>query len=112
MVRRGSAIQWAYDEARELRHIKIDERERNMCKAIGDLKKDSWLDGKAKGKAEGKEEGKAQGIIEGMERTIFSLRREGYLKKEDAASKLHLSVDEYCSREDLFFHDSAPLVNN
>ena len=44
--------------------------------------------------------------------TIFSLRREGYLRKEDAASKLHLSVDEYSSREDLFFHDSAPLVNN
>ena len=112
MVRRGSAIQWAYDEARELRHIKIDERERNMCKAIEDLKKDSWIEGKAEGKAEGKEEGKAQGIIEGMERTIFSLRREGYLRKEDAASKLHLSVDEYSSREDLFFHDSAPLVNN
>ena len=99
-----------------------------MCKAIEDLKKDSWLDGKAKGKAEGIEEGiekgiekgtekgiekgKAEGIVEGVERTIFSLRREGYLKKEDAASKLHLSVDEYCSREDLFFHDSAPLVNN
>ena len=79
-----------------------------MCKAIEDLKKDSWIDGKAKGKAEGIEEG----IVEGVERTIFSLRREGYLKKEDAASKLHLSVDEYCSREDLFFHDSAPLVNN
>ena len=79
-----------------------------MCKAIEDLKKDSWLDGKAKGKAEGIEEG----IVEGVERTIFSLRREGYLRKEDAASKLHLSVDEYCSREDLFFHDSAPLVNN
>ena len=108
MVRRGSAIQWAYDEARELRHIKIDERERNMCKAIEDLKKDSWIDGKAKGKAEGIEEG----IVEGVERTIFSLRREGYLKKEDAASKLHLSVDEYCSREDLFFHDSAPLANS
>ena len=95
-----------------------------MCKAIEDLKKDSWIDGKAKGKAEGIEEGiekgiekgmekgKAEGIVEGVERTIFSLRREGYLKKEDAASKLHLSVDEYCSREDLFFHDSAPLVNN
>ena len=79
-----------------------------MCKAIEDLKKDSWIDGKAKGKAEGIEEG----IVEGVERTIFSLRREGYLKKEDAASKLHLSVDEYSSREDLFFHDSAPLVNN
>ena len=79
-----------------------------MCKAIEDMKKDSWIDGKAKGKAEGIEEG----IVEGVERTIFSLRREGYLKKEDAASKLHLSVDEYCSREDLFFHDSAPLVNN
>ena len=87
MVRRGSAIQWAYDEARELRHIKIDERERNMCKAIEDLKKDSWL----------------EGMEEGMERTIFSLRREGYLKKEDAASKLRLSVDEYCRREDRFF---------
>ena len=87
-----------------------------MCKAIEDLKKDNCLDGKAKGKAEGIEEGiekgKAEGIVEGVERTIFSLRREGYLKKEDAASKLHLSVDEYCSREDLFFHDSAPLVNN
>ena len=91
MVRRGSAIQWAYDEARELRHIKIDERERNMCKAIEDLKKDSWI------------EGKAEGIAEGVERTIFSLRREGYLKKENAASKLRLSVDEYCSREDRFF---------
>ena len=79
-----------------------------MCKAIEDLKKDSWIDGKAKGKAEGIEEG----IVEGVERTIFSLRREGYLKKEDAASKLRLSVDEYCSREDLFFHDSAPLVNS
>ena len=107
MVRRGSAIQWAYDEARELRHIKIDERERNTCKAIEDLKKDSWLDGKAKGKAEGIEEGiekgKAEGIVEGVERTIFSLRREGYLKKEDAASKLRLSVEEYCRREDRFF---------
>ena len=116
MVRRGSAIQWAYDEARELRHIKIDERERNMCKAIEDLKKDSWIEGKAEGKAEGiekgMEKGKAEGIVEGVERTIFSLRREGYLKKEDAASKLHLSIDEYCSREDLFFHDSAPLVNS
>ena len=80
----------------ELANIEIDEGEWNMCKAIEDLKKDSWLDGMEKG----------------MERTIFSLRREGYLKKEDAASKLHLSVDEYCSREDLFFHDSAPLVNN
>ena len=80
----------------ELRHIEIDEREKNMCKAIEDLKKDSWLEGMEKG----------------VEMTIFSLRREGYLKKEDAASKLHLSVDEYCSREDLFFHDSAPLVNN
>ena len=99
MVRRGSAIQWAYDEARELRHIKIDERERNMCKAIEDLKKDSWIDGKVEGRAEGK----AQGIVEGMERTIFSLRREGYLKKEDAASKLRLSVEEYCRREDRFF---------
>ena len=38
-----------------------------MCKAIEDLKKDSWLDGKAKGKAEGIEEG----IVEGVERTIF-----------------------------------------
>ena len=112
MVRRGSAIQWAYDEARELRHIKIDEGEGNMCKAIEDLKKDSWIDGKAEGIEEGIEKGKAEGIVEGVERTIFSLRREGYLKKEDAASKLHLSVDEYCSREDLFFHDSAPLVNN
>ena len=87
-----------------------------MCKAIEDLKKDSWIEGKAKGKAEGIEEGieegKAEGIAEGVEMTIFSLRREGYLKKEDAASKLHLSVDEYSSREDLFFHDSAPLVNN
>ena len=80
----------------ELRHIEIDEREKNMCKAIEDLKKDSWLDGMEKG----------------MERTIFSLRREGYLRKEDAASKLHLSVDEYSSREDLFFHDSAPLANS
>ena len=70
-----------------------------MCKAIEDLKKDSWLDGKAKGKAEGIEEG----IAEGVERTIFSLRREGYLKKEDAASKLRLSVEEYCRREDRFF---------
>ena len=87
MVRRGSAIQWAYDEARELRHIKIDERERNMCKAIEDLKKDSWLEGMEKG----------------VEMTIFSLRREGYLKKEDAASKLRLSVEEYCRREDRFF---------
>ena len=95
MVRRGSAIQWAYDEARELRHIKIDERERNMCKAIEDLKKDSWIEGKA--------EGKAEGIAEGVERTIFSLRREGYLKKEDAASKLRLSVEEYFRREDRFF---------
>ena len=87
-----------------------------MCKAIEDLKKDSWLDGKAEGIEEGiekgMEKGKAEGIVEGVERTIFSLRREGYLKKEDAASKLHLSVDEYSSREDLFFHDSAPLVNN
>ena len=103
MVRRGSAIQWAYDEARELRHIKIDERERNMCKAIEDLKKDSWIEGKAEGKAEGKPEGKAEGIPEGVARTIFSLRREGYLKKEDAASKLRLSVEEYCRREDRFF---------
>ena len=103
MVRRGSAIQWAYDEARELRHIKIDERERNMCKAIEDLKKDSWIEGKAEGIEEGIEEGKAEGIAEGVEMTIFSLRREGYLKKEDAASKLHLSVDEYCRREDRFF---------
>ena len=87
MVRRGSAIQWAYDEARELRHIKIDEREKNMCKAIEDLKKDSWLEGMEKG----------------VEMTIFSLRREGYLKKEDAASKLRLSVEEYCRREDRFF---------
>ena len=71
----------------ELRHIEIDEREKNMCKAIEDLKKDSWLDGMEKG----------------MERTIFSLRREGYLKKEDAASKLRLSVEEYCRREDRFF---------
>ena len=62
-----------------------------MCKAIEDLKKDSWLDGKA------------EGIAEGVERTIFSLRREGYLKKEDAASKLRLSVEEYCRREDRFF---------
>ena len=38
----------------------IDEGEENMCKAIEDLKKDSWLDGKAKGKAEGIEEGMAQ----------------------------------------------------
>ena len=93
----------------------IDEGEENMCKAIEDLKKDSWLDGKAKGKAEGIEEGiekgmekgmekgKAEGIVEGVERTIFSLRREGYLKKEDAASKLRLSVEEYCRREDRFF---------
>ena len=87
-----------------------------MCKAIEDLKKDSWIDGKAEGIEEGIEKGiekgKAEGIVEGVERTIFSLRREGFLKKEDAASKLHLSVDEYSSREDLFFHDSAPLVNN
>ena len=85
----------------------IDEGEENMCKAIEDLKKDSWLYGKAKGKAEGIEEGiekgKAEGIVEGVERTIFSLRREGYLKKEDAASKLRLSVEEYCRREDRFF---------
>ena len=87
MVRRGSAIQWAYDEARELRHIKIDERERDMCKAIEELKKDSWLEGMEKG----------------AEMTIFSLRREGSLKKEDAASKLRLSVEEYCRREDRFF---------
>ena len=80
----------------ELANIEIDEGEWNMCKAIEDLKKDSWLDGMEKG----------------MERTIFSLRREGYLRKEDAASKLHLSVDEYSSREDLFFHDSAPLANS
>ena len=79
-----------------------------MCKAIEDMKKDSWIDGKVEGRAEGK----AQGIVEGMERTIFSLRREGYLRKEDAASKLHLSVDEYSSREDLFFHDSAPFANS
>ena len=103
MVRRGSAIQWAYDEARELRHIKIDEGEGNMCKAIEDLKKDSWIDGKAEGIEEGIEKGKAEGIVEGVERTIFSLRREGYLKKEDAASKLRLSVEEYCRREDRFF---------
>ena len=80
----------------ELANIEIDEGEWNMCKAIEDLKKDSWLDGMEKG----------------MERTIFSLRREGYLRKEDAASKLHLSVDEYSSREDLFFHDSAPFANS
>ena len=103
MVRRGSAIQWAYDEARELRHIKIDEREKNMCKAIEELKKDSWIEGKAEGIEEGIEEGKAEGIAEGVEMTIFSLRREGYLKKEDAASKLRLSVEEYCRREDRFF---------
>ena len=71
----------------ELRHIEIDEREKNMCKAIEDLKKDSWLEGMEKG----------------VEMTIFSLRREGYLKKEDAASKLRLSVEEYCRREDRFF---------
>ena len=85
----------------------IDEGEENMCKAIEDMKKDSWLDGKEKGKEEGIEEGiekgKAEGIVEGVERTIFSLRREGYLKKEDAASKLRLSVEEYCRREDRFF---------
>ena len=78
-----------------------------MCKAIEDLKKDSWIEGKAEGKAEGIEKGiekgKAEGIVEGVERTIFSLRREGYLKKEDAASKLRLSVEEYCRREDRFF---------
>ena len=74
-------------------------KESGTC-AIEDLKKDSWIDGMEKG------------MEKGMERTIFSLRREGYLKKEDAASKLHLSVDEYCSREDLFFHDSAPLANS
>ena len=83
----------------ELRHIEIDEREKNMCKAIEELKKDSWIEGKA----EGIEEGKAEGIAEGVEMTIFSLRREGYLKKEDAASKLRLSVEEYCRREDRFF---------
>ena len=89
----------------------IDEGEENMCKAIEDLKKDSWLDGKAEGIEEGiekgiekgMEKGKAEGIVEGVERTIFSLRREGYLKKEDAASKLRLSVEEYCRREDRFF---------
>ena len=87
----------------ELRHIEIDEREKNMCKAIEELKKDSWIEGKAEGIEEGIEEGKAEGIAEGVERTIFSLRREGYLKKEDAASKLRLSVEEYCRREDRFF---------
>ena len=91
----------------ELRHIEIDERERNMCKAIEDLKKDSWIEGKAEGIEEGIEKGiekgKAEGIVEGVEMTIFSLRREGYLKKEDAASKLRLSVEEYCRREDRFF---------
>ena len=58
-----------------------------MCKAIEDLKRDSWLEGMEKD----------------VEMTIFSLRREGYLKKEDAASKLRLSVEEYCRREDRFF---------
>ena len=72
-------------------------------KAIEDLNKGSWLDGKAEGIEEGIEKGKAEGIVEGVEMTIFSLRREGYLKKEDAASKLRLSVEEYCRREDRFF---------
>ena len=34
---------------------------------------------------------------------VFKLRREGYLKTEDAALKLGLSLDEYCKREDEFF---------
>ena len=83
----------------ELGSIKIGEGETNMCKAIEDLMKEC----EDKGKAEGILEGKAEGIAEGETNMIFKLRREGYLKTEDAASKLGLSLDEYCKREAVFF---------
>ena len=71
----------------ELGSIKIGEGETNMCKAIEDLMKECEDKGKA----------------EGETNMVFKLRREGYLKTEDAALKLGLSLDEYCKREDEFF---------
>ena len=87
----------------ELGSIKIGEGETNMCKAIEDLMKECEDKGKAEGILEGKAKGKAEGIAEGETNMIFKLRREGYLKTEDAASKLGLSLDEYCKREAVFF---------
>ena len=75
----------------ELGSIKIGEGETNMCKAIEDLMKEC------------EDKGKAEGIAEGETNMVFKLRREGYLKTEDAALKLGLSLDEYCKREAVFF---------
>ena len=79
----------------ELGDIKIGEGETNMCKAIEDLMKECEDKGKA--------EGILEGIAEGETNMVFKLRREGYLKTEDAALKLGLSLDEYCKREAVFF---------
>lgn len=75
----------------ELANIKIDDGGNDMCKAIEDLIKDS----KAEGRAEGEAIGEAN--------TLYRLRREGLLKREVAAEKLGLSVEEYERREDKFF---------
>lgn len=61
--------------------------EGNECKAIEDLINDSGVEGEARGKAN----------------NLYGLRRKGLLKREVAAERLGLSVEEYERREDRFF---------
>ena len=75
----------------ELEYRKLDIGERNMCKALDDLKRIRF------------EEGEAQGLAKGREKTVFELRRKGNLSLEVAAETLNLSLEEYAKREERFF---------
>ena len=77
----------------------MDIGERNMCKALDDLERIRFKDGEAQGFAKGE----AQGLAKGREKTVFELRRKGYLSLEVAAETLNLSLEEYARREERFF---------
>ena len=58
-----------------------------MCKALEDLVRDSI----------------AEGRTEGIEKTLYSLRKEGYITTETAAEKMNISVEEYLEKENKYF---------
>ena len=51
--------------------------------------------GREEGKEEGREEGRKEGLFEGKLYTLYSLVKDGVLTKDDAASRIGMTSDEF-----------------